>query len=188
MKAMKKAEQVGRQSWLASVGLLETSRSVAADKLDKIYVDGNAFVNALVDKGVSIENELKQKVEAKAMIEEKIAALKAKLGMASESRDIQLERLSNKVDDLIEVVAKLAQQKAAEQAKPAAKPKTTTRKPAATAPKAEAEKKPAATRARKTPAKPAAKAPATKAAPKTAAKAPAKTTRTRKTTPSADSE
>lgn len=159
MKAFKKAEKVGRQSWLAGVGLIDTGRTVAADKLDKLYVESNAFVADLLEKGESINTELKRKVEANVMIDDKIAALKAKLGMQSESRDIQLERLSNKVDDLIDVVAKLAQKKAAEKEAAA---KAATAKPAA----------------KKAPAKTASTEKA--AAPASATKAPAKRTTTRK--------
>lgn len=178
MKAVKKLENLGRQTWLASIGAYNTSWDAATDKLDKFYVDGNAFVQDLMEKGESLESNLQEKFKARKMIDEKIAALRAKLGMQSESRDLQLEKLSAKVDDLIEVVAKLAEQKAAaktaektaSEAKPAAK---TTRKPAARKTTAKAATKPAA----KTTAKPAAKKPAAKkpAAKKpAAAKAPAK--------------
>ena len=169
MKAVKKLENLGRQTWLASIGAYNTSWDAATDKLDKFYVDGNAFVQDLMEKGESLESNLQAKFKARTMIDEKIAALRAKLGMQSENRDQQLEKLSAKVDDLIEVVAKLAEQKAAEktaaktasEAKPAAK---TTRKPAA--------RKTAAKPATKTAAKPAAKT-----ASKTAAKPAAKTTK-----------
>lgn len=176
MKAVKTVEQAGRKSWLASVGAYSESLEKSTDKLDKLYVDSNAFIQDLILRGESVETQLKAKLnmntKGKAMLEDKIAMLKAKLGMQSDSRDIQLEKLSNKVDNLIDVVAKLAQQKAAEKtaAKPAAKtPAKTTAAKATT--------KTAATKASAAKAKPAAKKPAaTKAS---AAKAPAKP-RTRK--------
>lgn len=182
MKAVKKLENLGRQTWLASIGAYNTSWDAATDKLDKFYVDGNAFVQDLMEKGESLESNLQEKFKARTMIDEKIAALRAKLGMKSESRDLQLEKLSAKVDDLIEVVAKLAEQKAAaktaektaSEAKPAAK---TARKPAA-----KATAKTAAKPAAKTAAKPAAKTAAKKTAakkPATATKAPAKPRATR---------
>lgn len=177
MKAVKTVEQAGRKSWLASVGVYSEGVEKSTDKLDKLYVDGNAFVQDLIVRGETVEAELKakfnEKFKGKVMLEDKIAMLKAKLGMQSDSRDIQLEKLSAKVDNLIEVVAKLAQQKAA--AKPATKPaaKATPAKKAA-APKAKAAPKAAAKPASTTAkTKPAAKKPA-------AAKAPAKP-RTRKT-------
>lgn len=175
MKAAKTVEQAGRKSWLASVGVYGESVEKSTDKLDKLYVDGNAFVQDLIVRGESVETQLKAKFnetfKGKVMLEDKIAMLKAKLGMQSDSRDIQLEKLSAKVDNLIEVVAKLAQQKAAE--KPAAK--TTAAKKAA-APKKAAPKK-AAAKPASTAAK--TKATATKSTP-AKAKAPAKP-RTRKT-------
>jgi len=170
MKAAKTVEQAGRKSWLASVGAYSESVEKSTEKLDKLYVDSNAFIQDLISRGESVETQLKAKfsinTKGKAMLEDKIAMLKAKLGMQSESRDIQLEKLSNKVDNLIEVVAKLAQQKAAEKtaAKPAAKAPTKTTTKATT--------KTAATKASAPKAKPAAKKPAATKA--TAAKAPAK--------------
>lgn len=155
MKAAKTIEQASRKTWLASVGAYGESVEKSTDVLDKLYVDGNAFVHDLISRGESVEAQLKAKLnvtlKGKVMLEDKIAMLKAKLGLHSDSRDIQLEKLSTKVDNLIEVVAKLAQQKAAE--KSAAKPatKTTT---------AKAPAKPAAKAASTTSAKPAAKKPA----------------------------
>ncbi len=162
MKAVKKLEESSRKSWLVTVGVYSESVNKTADKLDKLYVDGNAFVNDLVARGEAIEAELKGKLndafKGKEMIEDKIAMLKAKLGMQSQSRDVQLELLSNKVDNLIEVVAKLAQQKAAEKAKAAQKPEPA---PKASAP-AKAAAKPAAESKLAAAAKPAAKKPAAK--------------------------
>jgi len=173
MKAIREIETVGRQTLLAGTGVLGESLDIATDKLDKLYVNGNAFVCELVSRGEVVESQFKakfnQRFKGKVMLEDKIAVLKEKLGMSNRSRDIQLEKLSTKVDNLIEVVAKLAQQKAAEsaKAKPAAAKAASTK---ATAAKTAA-KKPAATKT------------TTKAAPKTAAKtatkAPAKP-RTRK--------
>lgn len=178
MKAIEKLETTGRKSWLASVGAYGESLEKATNKLDKLYVDGNALVNDLVARGETVEAELKGRINAKlkgkTMFEDKIAMLKNKLGMNSEGRDVQLERLSSKVDNLIEVVAKLAQQKAAEKksedtkaapkvtparktpAKTAAKPavakaeSSTTTKAPASAKAAPAKKAPAKPRARKT--------------------------------------
>jgi polyhydroxyalkanoate synthesis regulator phasin len=177
MRAVKTLESFGRQTWLASIGAFTKSKNETADKIDEFYVGGNAFVQDLLARGESIEANLQAKLRGRIMIDQKIAALKAKLGMKSADRDQQIEKLSSKVDDLIEVVAKLAEQKAAatsaaktaSEAKPAAK---TTRKPAAA--------KPATKPATKAAAKPAAKTTAAKAPAKaTTAKAPAKP-RTRK--------
>lgn len=178
MKAAKSIEQASRKTWLASVGACGESMDKSTDVLDKLYVDGNAFVHDLITRGESVEAQLKDKLnitlKGKVMLEDKIAMLKAKLGLHSESREIQLEKLSTKVDNLIEVVAKLAQQKAAEKstAKPATK-STTEKSPAKSAAKTAsttaakpAAKKPAATKKATT-----AKAPA--APRKTAAKKPA---------------
>lgn len=156
MKAVREIETVGRQTLLASAGVLGESLDIATDKLDKLYVNGNAFVSELVSRGEAVEHQFKaklnEKFKGKMMLEDKIAILKEKLGMSNRNRDIQLEKLSTKVDNLIEVVAKLAQQKAAEPAKaqPTVSKTAAAKKPAT----AKAATKPAANTATKAPAKP----------------------------------
>ena len=118
MKATEKLNEVGREVWLAGLGAIDTGREVAVDKFDELIVNSSAFFNDALLKGVSLEGELQEKLGARNMMEKQIAALKAKLGMRNVSYDQELETLSNKVDSLIDVVAKLALQQSA--AKPAA--------------------------------------------------------------------
>ncbi|GAB2700140.1 hypothetical protein Q4574_15435 [Aliiglaciecola sp. 3_MG-2023] len=170
MKAIESVEETGRKSWLASVGAYGESLNKSTDALDKLYTDGNALVQDLIVRGESVEADIKAKLEhsslfkGKSMLKSKIAMFKSKLGMQSQSREIQLEILSNKVDNLIDVVAKLAQQKAAEQAAAKSATKSTATKASTTA------AKPASTR--KTVAK------KTTTAKSTAASKPTSTTKT----------
>ena len=172
---------MAHKTWLLGVGAYDSGREKTADKIDQLFVEGSQFVNELLEKGESVETQIQAKLEARNMLKDKISALKAKLGFGNENRDQQIDMLSQRVDNLIEVVAKLAQQKAAEKkattasatkkapAKKAAKPTT---KATATKASAKTAAKPAAkTSATKAPAKTAAKTTATKAAAK---KAPAK--------------
>jgi polyhydroxyalkanoate synthesis regulator phasin len=152
----KKTIAMAHKTWLVGVGAYDSGREKAADKIDQLFVESSQFVNELLEKGESIETQIQEKLEARKMLKDKISALKAKLGFGNENRDQQIDMLTQRVDSLIEVVAKLAQQKAAE------KKATTTKKAPA-----------------KKAAKPAAKATATKATAKTAAKPAAKTTATK---------
>lgn len=147
---------MAHKTWLVGVGAYDSGREKAADKIDQLFVESSQFVNELLEKGESIETQIQEKLEARKMLKDKISALKAKLGFGNENRDQQIDMLTQRVDSLIEVVAKLAQQKAAE------KKATTTKKAPA-----------------KKAAKPAVKATATKATAKTAAKPAAKTTATK---------
>jgi hypothetical protein len=158
----KKTESLLHKTWLAWVGACDSGREKAANKFDQLFVDGSALVNNLLEKGESVETQLQAKIKARNMLKEKISALsalRAKLSFGNNSRDHQIDNLSQRVDGLIDVVAKLAQQKAAENkamttasakktpAKTAAKPvakvsaiktsvKTATAKPAAAKPTA----------------------------------------------------
>ena len=142
MKATEKLNKVRRQVRLAGIGAFDSGREVAVDKFDELFVNGSALFNNILSKGESLEDELQEKLGARNMMDKQIAALRAKLGMRNVSYDQELETLTNKVDNLIDVVAKLALQQSA--VKPAAK---TAAKPAA---------KTAAKPAAKTAAKPAA--------------------------------
>lgn len=209
MKAVKNLEKLRRKAWLAGIAAYEATVDAATNKIDQIYVDGNAFVNDLVNKGESLETELQFKLGGRAMFEEKITALRKKLGMNNESRDQQIDKLSVKVDNLIEVVAKLAQQQAVQKSaqkgpsektevatKPVTKKPAAKKTAAAKAPAAKkAEIKPAATSAKKPvaktttkPATVAKKTVATKTASKPAAAKPKTTSSTAKPTPDAKSD
>jgi len=114
LNTAKKTVALAHKTWLAGIGAYDGGREKAANKFDQLFVDGSAFVNDLLEKGESLETQIQTKLEARKMFKDKILALKAKLGFGNESRDQQVDTLSQRVDSLIEVVAKLAQQKAAE--------------------------------------------------------------------------
>lgn len=179
---------MAHKTWLAGVGVYDSSCEKAADKIDQLFVNGSQFVNELLEKGESIETQIQAKLEAREMLRDKILALRAKLGFGNESRDQQIDILNQRVDSLIEVVAKLAQQKAAERKAPTASapkkaPAKRAAKPAAKVAAAKAPAKAAKATATKAPAKtatkPVAKATAKKAPAKAAAKPAAKVTETK---------
>lgn len=153
MNTAKKTLTFARKTLLAGAGAYDTGRDKAANKFDQIFVEGSALVNELLAKGESIESQIQAKLEARNMLKDKISALRTRLGFGNEGREQQIDDLTQRVDSLIETVAKLAEQKAAEQ-KAADK-------------KAAAAKKAAA----KTAAKPAAKTAAKKAPAKAETKA-----------------
>jgi hypothetical protein len=133
LNTAKKTVALVHKTWLAGIGAYDSGREKATDKFDQLFVDGSAFVNDLLEKGESVETQLQSKIEARKMLKDKISALKAKLSFGNDSRDQQIDMLSQRVDNLIGVVAKLAQQKAVEK-------KATTTAPANTATKASATK------------------------------------------------
>ncbi|MEP1445490.1 MAG: hypothetical protein ABJK37_05140 [Paraglaciecola sp.] len=189
MHSAKKSFAMAHKTWLVGVGAYDSGREKAVDKMDRLFVGGSQLFNDLLEKGESVEVQIQANLEVKRMLKDKISALKAKFGFSNENRDQKIDMLTQRVDNLIDVVAKLAQQKAAEQKtttsatkKAAAKPatnaatKATTRKAAPKASAKPATKATTAKAATKTVAKPAAKARATKAPAKASAtKAPTKT-------------
>jgi hypothetical protein len=114
LNTAKKTIALAHKTLLISIGACDRGREIAANKLDQLFVGGSELVNDLLEKGESFETQIQAKIEAKKMLQGKISALRARFGFGNESRDQQIDMLSQRVDSLIEVVAKLAQQKAAE--------------------------------------------------------------------------
>lgn len=170
MNSAKKTIDMAHQTWLAGIGVFDSGREKAANKFDQIFVDGSAFVSDLLEKGELVESQLQAKVEARKMLKDKILALKEKFGFGNEKQEQQIEQLSQRVDNLIEVVAKLAQQQAAEKKAPATSAVKPTAK-AATKPAAKATAKKATD---KVAAKPVTKVTVKKAPVKSASKPAAK--------------
>jgi hypothetical protein len=114
LNTAKKTIALAHKTLLISIGACDRGREIAANKLDQLFVGGSELVNDLLEKGESFETQIQAKIEAKKMLQGKISAIRARFGFGNESRDQQIDMLSQRVDSLIEVVAKLAQQKAAE--------------------------------------------------------------------------
>jgi hypothetical protein len=126
LNTARKTVDLAHKTLLAGVGAYDSGREKAANKFDQLFIDGSAYVNALLEKGESLETQIQAKLKVRSMLQSKISALsafKAKLGFGNESRDQKIDMLSQRVDSLIDVVAKLAQQDAS------VKKTTTTAKP-----------------------------------------------------------
>jgi molybdopterin biosynthesis enzyme MoaB len=188
VKKTQSLETIAHNGVLASVGAVDSVRDKVVQKLDQLFEESTSLFNNLLIKGESVEAQLQAKLKVRKMMEDKISAVLAKFGFGQSKRDAQLEKLSDRVDNLIDVVAKLVQQKSLEK-KALVKPVAA--KPTAVANKALDELAPTAVAT-----KPAAKKPAPRKAraPKTAAKtsepAEAKVTkpRVRKTVSKAESK
>lgn len=129
MTNLKDLEKTGRKAWLATVGTYAKGWEIISGKLNSTFEDTNQLVNDLIENGEKVEADLKAKIKSNTVLDEKIAELKIKLGVET-STDDKLAELNNKVDALVEAVAKVVEARATQQieAKPAEK---ATAKPAA---------------------------------------------------------
>lgn len=125
MSTFKKAEKLGRQAWLASLGAYGSGWKYAVEKLDETYTKTNALMSDLVSEGEKLEAELLDKLKARKVLDTKIDALKEKLGLNEESDSARLAELDSKVDDLISAVENLVAKPVKKEAK---KTKTATKK------------------------------------------------------------
>jgi hypothetical protein len=123
LKKTQSLEKIAHNGVLASVGAVDSGKDKVVQKLDQLFEESTSIFNNLLIKGESVEAQLQAKLKVGKMMDGKIAAVLAKFGFGQAKRDAQLERLSDRVDNLIDVVAKLVQQKSLDKkalSKPAA--------------------------------------------------------------------
>lgn len=149
MNTFKSIENLGRQAWLAGLGAYGTGWKYAVEKFDETYLKGNNLVSKgselmgeFISEGEKLEKELQGKLKAKELLDNKIIALKNKLGLNELSDVERVEELTAKVDVLTATVTKLVESKPVKKPavkatrKVAAKAKATVKKTIAKASKA----------------------------------------------------
>jgi len=128
MKPVENLEKMGRQAWLAGLGLYGTGLKFTVDTLDKAYVETNSTVNGLISRGQEIQTELERKIFHNELLEKNVNSLKDKLGLNTVDEDPRLVSLTEKVEALALAVSKLVEAKqSAQQAAPKAEVKTATK-------------------------------------------------------------
>lgn len=118
MKTLKSIEKLGRQAWLAGLGVYGTGVKFATETFDQGYTKANALVNELISEGEKIEAELQEKLKAREVLDLKINQLKEKLGLNQSSEAEKLQQLTDKVDSLTQAVAQLVEKRLAVKALP----------------------------------------------------------------------
>ena len=107
MSTLENFEKMGRQAWLAGLGAYGTGWKYAVNKLDQAYVETNSLVNELISRGETIQSELQGKLAANDLFDEKITALKSKLGLGEPTEEERIAELSAKVDALVIAITEL---------------------------------------------------------------------------------
>jgi polyhydroxyalkanoate synthesis regulator phasin len=109
------AEEMARKIWLAGIGAYGKGYEEAKGRLETLSTDSNKVFADLVKKGESLETEgkskfeeAKTKVTAKADVNNRVVALRSKLGLDKNEADLKIEELNAKIDALTKAVAKLA--------------------------------------------------------------------------------
>ena len=116
MTKLEELEKVGRQAWLATIGTYAKGWEILSGKVNETFEDTNQLINELVENGEKIEADLKAKIKSNTQLDDKILALKIKLGV-EESFDDKMALLNKKVDQLAMAVEKLAEAKSAKSVK-----------------------------------------------------------------------
>ena len=102
------AEDVARKIWLAGLGAYGKSVDGVQGQYEKVNADTNRVFNELVAKGELLEGETKTKIKEKTAVDQRIADVRKKLGLDKSSQENKIDELNKKIDDLTEIVAKLA--------------------------------------------------------------------------------
>ena len=102
------AEDFARKIWLAGLGAYGKSFDEAQGRFEKLSGEATKVFDDLVAKGETLEVEAKDKFKEKTNVEERVAEVRKKLGLDKQSNDQKIEELSNKIDQLTDIVAKLA--------------------------------------------------------------------------------
>jgi hypothetical protein len=165
MSAKDTLENMARNTWLAGLGSINSSKEALAKSIDAAQEKSNELYSELLTRGEEIQNKISHK-------KDEIQA-KGKQLFASDSQDSQEEKLAQlnaAVDDLTSIVVKLIEKRSAEASSSAKMAPKAVPKPAAKATSKAAPKAPAKATSKAVP-----KAPA-KATSKAVPKAPVKAT------------
>jgi hypothetical protein len=112
MDKLSKAENLGRQVWLAGLGAYSTSWKYAVKTLESTQKKTNGLLDECLSKGEQIDVQMKESLKAKQFMEQKIKRLKDKLGFSNHNEDLlRLNALNVKIDHLIDVIAKMNEDK-----------------------------------------------------------------------------
>lgn len=104
------AEDVARKIWLAGLGAYGKSIDGVQGQYEKVNADSNRIFNELVAKGEQLEGQAKDKIKEKTAVDQRVAEVRKKLGLDNSEEAGKIDALSKKIDDLTEIVEKLAKQ------------------------------------------------------------------------------
>lgn len=109
------AEEMARKIWLAGLGAYGKGFEEAKGRLEMLSTESNKMFADLVVKGEKLETEgkskfteVKTKFSAKTDLDNRVEAVRTKLGLNNTDADQKIEELNAKIDALTAAVAKLA--------------------------------------------------------------------------------
>lgn len=102
------AEDMARKIWLAGLGAYGKSIDSVQGQYEKVNADSNRIFNELVAKGEQLEGQAKDKIKEKTAVDQRVAEVRKKLGLDKSNDSNKIDDLSKKIDQLTDIVAKLA--------------------------------------------------------------------------------
>ena len=107
------AQETARKVFLAGLGAYGKGFEEAKGRFETLNTDSNLMFANLVKKGESLETEgkskfeeAKSKITAKADINNRVVAVRSKLGLDQNEAGLKIEELNAKIDALTSRVAK----------------------------------------------------------------------------------
>ncbi|MCV2885111.1 hypothetical protein OE749_10450 [Aestuariibacter sp. AA17] len=115
MTTAKNGKSTSEEVLLAGVGACEEGREMAVKQFDNAVESGSALFSDLVQRGEKVEDDIVSRFFETTKIKTRVQNMRQFFGLDNARRERKIEALSDKVDKLIEAVAKLAEKKVKEQ-------------------------------------------------------------------------
>lgn len=103
MKDIKKIEQTGRKTWLAGLGTVGKGKEATAQSLDQFADDANHTFSALIERGIQVEDTLKERFQLPQWLNQRIAAIRHRLAPGQD----ELEQVTERLDETLKLLDKL---------------------------------------------------------------------------------
>jgi poly(hydroxyalkanoate) granule-associated protein len=106
-------EELARNIWLAGLGAYGKGFDEAQDQYEKLTHEAGELFKELVKKGEKLESDAKNKFNeekdsVKHKVDDRVAEVRAKLGLDNSGTEEKIEELSAKIEALTQAVAKLS--------------------------------------------------------------------------------
>ena len=105
MKDIKKVEQAGRKTWLAGLGTVGRGSHATTQGLDNLVDDANHTFSALIERGARVEEQLKERFVLPQWLNQRIAAIRARLAPGQD----RLEQAAERLEETLALLDKLVE-------------------------------------------------------------------------------
>lgn len=109
-------ESVAKKIWLAGIGAYGQGFDEAVEQYNKVNEKTSQLFGELVKKGTALEDVTRNKIEevkthSSESIDQRVAAVRQKLGLGESEEEIRLNKIEARLDELTQLVESLINSK-----------------------------------------------------------------------------